>query len=81
MTVTADSSRRVILRPAKPGERFDLRVERPGKYILTKLEPIESPRPAKVRIVKRGGYTVGVLDHQNIPAGRTTISLTYLLMF
>ena len=51
------------MRPAKPGERFDLRVERPGKYILTKLEPIESPRTAKVRIVKRGGYTVGVLDH------------------
>jgi hypothetical protein len=61
MTVTADSSRRVILRPAKPGERFDLRVERPGRYILTKLEPLES-RPAKVRLVKRNGYTVGVLD-------------------
>ena len=62
MTATVDRQRRVILRQAMPGDRFDVRIEGPGKYILTKLEPAR-PKPDRVRIVKRNGYTVGVLDH------------------
>lgn len=61
MTVVADSKHRVTLRQAKPGERFDVSIVEPGKYVLTRLEPTQ-PRPARVRIVKRNGYSVGVLD-------------------
>jgi hypothetical protein len=34
-----------------------------GKFLLTRREPVRSRRPAKVRIEKRGRYSVGVLDH------------------
>ena len=61
MTVIADSKHRVTLRTAKPGDRFDLAIAGDGKFILTKLEPAK-PRPARVRIEKRGGHFVGVLD-------------------
>jgi hypothetical protein len=62
MTVIADNKRRVTLRLAKPGDRFDVQVSGEGKFILTKLEPVQQSRPAKVRIEKRGQYHVGVLD-------------------
>ncbi len=62
MTVVADNKKRVTLRLAKPGDRFDVRVSPEGKFILTKLEPVRELPPAKVRIEKRGGYHVGVLD-------------------
>ena len=61
MTVVADDKHRVTLRHAKPGERFDVAIVEPGKYVLTKLEPAQ-PRPARVRIEKRNGYTVGILN-------------------
>jgi hypothetical protein len=48
MTVVADSKKRVTIRSVKPGERFD----------------VHGAPPAKVRIAKRGDYTVGVLDRQ-----------------
>ena len=63
MTVTADSKKRVTLRLAKPGDRFDIQISANGQYILTKLEPVRSSKAAKVRIEKRGSYHVGVLDH------------------
>ena len=59
MTVTADSKHRVILRRAKPGERFDVEIPEEGKYVLTKLEPAKR-RASRVRFEKRNGYTVGV---------------------
>jgi hypothetical protein len=62
MTVIADNKKRVTLRLAKPGQRFDVQVSRDGKYILTRLEPVQGPRPARVRIEKHGRYSVGVLD-------------------
>jgi hypothetical protein len=62
MTVIADSKKRVTLRLANPGERFDVQVAGHGKFILTKLEPVPPARPARVRIEKRGPYHVGVLD-------------------
>ena len=61
MTVVADSKKRVTLKPAKPGDRFDVQVSEDGSLILRRLEPVEA-RPAKIRIEKRGGYTVGVSD-------------------
>ena len=62
MTVTADNKKRVTLRLAKLGDRFDVRVAGDGQFILTRLEPVRPVRPAKVRIEKRGPYQVGVLD-------------------
>lgn len=62
MTVVADNKKRVTLRLAKPGQRFDVQISSDGKYILTRLEPVQGARPARVRIEKRGRYSVGVLD-------------------
>jgi hypothetical protein len=62
MTVVADNKKRVTLRLAQPGDRFDVQVSPQGKFILTKLEPVQKTPPAKVRIEKRGAYHVGVLD-------------------
>jgi hypothetical protein len=58
----ADSKKRVTIRLAKPGERFDVQAAGDGKFLLTRLEPVQGTPPAKVRIVKRGKYSVGVLD-------------------
>ena len=62
MTVVADNKKRVTLRLAKPGDRFDVQISPGGKFILTKLEPVRETPPAKERIEKRGQYHVGVLD-------------------
>jgi hypothetical protein len=62
MTVIADRKKRVTLRLASPGDRFDVQISPKGQLILTKLEPVRETRPAKVRIEKRGRYHVGVLD-------------------
>ena len=63
MTVVADNKKRVTLRLAKPGDRFDVQVASDGHYILTKLEPVQPRGTAEVRIEKRGHYHVGALDH------------------
>jgi len=63
MTVVTDNKKRVTLRLAKPGDRFDVQVASDGHYILTRLEPVQLNGTAKVRIEKRGQYHVGVLDH------------------
>lgn len=63
MTVVADNKKRVTLRLAGPGDRFDVQVVSNGNYVLTRLEPVEFRRTARVRIEKRGQYHVGVLDH------------------
>ncbi len=61
MTVVADNKKRVTLRLARPGDRFDVRISHDGRYILTKLEPVRGQGAAKVRIERRGHYHVGVL--------------------
>ena len=58
MTVIADNKKRIVLTQAKPGDRFDVQAS-PNGYVLRKLEPVES-KPAKVRFVKRDGYTVAI---------------------
>ena len=61
MTVVADQKKRVTLRLANPGDRFDVQESGEGQFTLTKLEPVKSARPSKVKIEKRGRYHVGVL--------------------
>lgn len=61
MTVVADNKKRVTLKRANPGDRFDVQISADGKYVLTKLEPV-ADLPRKARIEKRGRYHVGVLD-------------------
>jgi len=60
MTVTADSQKRVRLRDAKPGERFEIENSKDGGFILTRLEP-KRVKSTAVRIVKRKGFSVGIL--------------------
>ncbi len=59
VTVTTDSKKRVVLPGTKPGDRFDVQFAGEGRMVLTKLEPVE-PRPASVKVVKRGKHYVGV---------------------
>jgi|GEM_PF-2009984 len=63
MIVVTDSKKRVTLRLAKPGDRFDVKVAGDGTFILTKLDASRVNGLVKVRIEKRGKYHVGVLDH------------------
>ena len=65
MTVIADSKKRVKL-PTKPGERFDLQAFDGDRFVLTRLESVESAE--KIRLVKKHGYTV--------PVGRRNITQT-----
>ena len=60
MTVRADSRKRVVL-PCNPGDTFDVRKAGSGTIVLRLMEPAQE-RPAKVRIEKRGGFSVGVTD-------------------
>ena len=62
MTVVADSKKRVVLPVAEPGDRFDVRVGNDGTVVLARIERAPS-RPAQVRVEKRDGFSVGVLDH------------------
>ena len=62
MTVTADAKRRVILRDAKPGDCFEVKVSG-DRILLTRMKPAEPKRP-KVRLVRdpEKGYLVAVLE-------------------
>jgi len=62
MTVIADNKKRVTL-PTKPGERFDLQAIGQDKFVLTRLAPVPD-RPARVKMQKKDGFTVGKLDHK-----------------
>ena len=57
MTAVADSKKRVKIKTARPGDRFDVQVSGDGKVILTPL--ITEPQ-SKVRLAKKHGYTVAV---------------------
>jgi hypothetical protein len=60
MTVVTDNEKRVVLPQAQPGECFDVQVCGNG-FVLRKLDSV-SPMPAKVRFIKRDGFTVAVAD-------------------
>ena len=61
MRVIADEDQRVRLPSAKPGDSFNVQMPVDGTFILTRLDALPLP-PATVKLEKRGGYTVGVLD-------------------
>ena len=61
VTVVADEKKSVALPGAKPGDRFDLQVISEGKILLTPLTS-SSTQPAAVRVEKKDGFTVGILD-------------------
>ena len=58
MTVVAvDKRKRVILKPAKPGDKFVVQVSE-GKIVLT---PVPMPaEPGRIKLVRKHGYTVAV---------------------
>lgn len=60
-TLTVDAGDRIRIRDANPGETFACIDNGDGSVTLRKVEPVQPPL-AKVRIEKRGGYSVGVLD-------------------
>jgi hypothetical protein len=62
MKVTVDAQRRVVLPSATPGDSFELQASGEGTFILIRMEPAPT-RVAGVKLEKRGGFTVGVLDH------------------
>lgn len=66
MTVIADNKHRVTI-PAKPGDRFDVQAFGNDKFILTRLEPAQR-RPATVKLIKRGGFTVADTNQEINPA-------------
>jgi hypothetical protein len=57
MTVTADSKQRVMLPSARPGDLFQVQDAGEGRFLLTKMAPVED-RPPGGRLEKRGQYTV-----------------------
>lgn len=62
-TLTVDDYNRVRLPDVKPRQVFAHEKEAGGRIILTPVEPVEL-KPAKVRLEKRGRYTVGVVDRE-----------------
>lgn len=60
MTVTADDKKRVTLPSVNPGDQFEVALAG-GNLVLTKISPA-TDKPAKVRIEKRGKFSVGILD-------------------
>jgi hypothetical protein len=51
VTAIADNKKRVTIRTAKPGDRFDVQVAEDGKVILTPLTPLVEAEK-KVPVVK-----------------------------
>ena len=63
ITTKADSRRRVVVPQVKPGEVYAVQDGPDGSIKLTLLTaPEPENRPAKVKLVKEGRFTVGVTD-------------------
>jgi hypothetical protein len=56
MTAVADNKKRVTIRTAKPGDRFDVQVAQNGKVILTPLAPTEKSVPVVKMIRTKEGF-------------------------
>ena len=54
MTVTADVKKRVPIRTAKPGDRFDVQVSADGTVVLTPLVPKDNVPVVKPIRTKEG---------------------------
>ena len=67
MTAVADNKKRVTIRTARPGDRFDVQVSEDGKIVLTKL--VKQSREAQlVKPVPYKGLLVieGELDQDQL---------------
>jgi hypothetical protein len=63
----SDERRRVTLPvPAKPLDSWVPEVVRPDQILLTRVKK-PAPQTARARIVKRGGYSVGILRRRIDP--------------
>jgi hypothetical protein len=60
-TLAVDKYQRIRLPDAKGGQKFAYSNNGDGTLTLTLVKPVESA-PAKVRFVKRGRFTVGILN-------------------
>lgn len=60
-TLTVDDYQRVRLPDVEPRTKFAYEKDAQGRITLTKLEPAHR-RPAKVRFIKKNGYTVATTD-------------------
>ena len=56
MTVIADAKKRIVVKPAKPGDRFDFQICEDGSYRLRLLAPVESKAPLAKPVRTREGF-------------------------
>jgi hypothetical protein len=66
ITLKADDRSRVKLPDARPGQVFVYEKAGHGQFILTVVRKEETP-VGKVKLVKQGGFTVGVTDRTITP--------------
>jgi hypothetical protein len=63
ITTKADSRRRVVVPQVRPGQVYAVQDDPDGSIKLTLLKtPEPDHRPARVKLVKEGRFTVGVTD-------------------
>ncbi len=67
MTAIADNKKRVLIRAARPGDRFDIQVSGDGKIVLTRLAK-QSKEAQLVKPVPYKGLLVieGELDQEQL---------------
>ncbi len=56
MTAVADNKKRVTIRTAKPGDRFDVQIMDDGKVVLTPLVPVEKEVPVVKMVRTKEGF-------------------------
>ena len=62
--IKVDPTRRIRLRVLTPGDKYEPEIVSADLITLRRVPPPSraAPRPANVKIEKRGGYSVGVSD-------------------
>ena len=60
-TLTVDDYQRVRLPEVEPRTKFAYAKDAQGRITLTEIKPARA-RPARVRLVRRNGYTVATTD-------------------
>jgi len=69
-TVVADNKKRVTLRLAKPGDRFDVQISQDGRFVLTKLQPVRKRAPVVEPVQTDEGFLMipRKLDRKSVAA-------------
>ena len=65
-TLAVDKYQRIRLPGVKAGQRLAYENHGDGRFTLAVVHPVE-PKPGKMRLVKEGGYTVGITDRSITP--------------